>query len=380
MPTASEAPSFEALSMQSVLSRARDDSRFAAPEGAPEEENRRTALSIRGLLYLAVGILVLGVTAGALWVNINRDDGVDETTIVKPKESEEAEIRTPQQAVRGYLEALARGDIEEALTFGPLGGEEGSKALLTSEAYAATPPEFRPSNIRIATDDVLATEVNVTYALAGQDVSTAIRLTRSDSGSYRLARTTVTIRMEMVGGDNLPVLLNGVPVKHQLPLEVVPGMYVPSTGLTYVTFPVSSNITILSLAYDDTATFTISPELNGDGQSAFQKAAQASLERCIASRELTPTGCPNGIVAPKPVKPGSVKWKLGNPSSAFSDFRPSLSSLDQTVAVATVTLRLQASLDYTSGQTGDSDETLIFGVSAPMLGGDDVAIPVTWER
>lgn len=378
MPTAGEAPSFEALAMQSVLSRARDNARFSAPERTDDQVGRKKGLPVRGLVALAVGILVLGVVGGALWVSLFRAPKVDDSTIVKVTESAGATLRTPQETVRGYLDALAAGDIEKAITFGPLGGD-GSEALLTPTAYGAMPVDARPSNIRIVTGDPLATEVNVIYALAGKDVETAMRVTRLDSGSYQMARTTVTIQMQVVGGDNLPTFMNGIEVDHRVRLEVVPGTYTPSTGLPFVAFQPSSTISILSLAYTDTTGFPMNPELTPAGRTALLVAAQTSLDRCIASSELTPTGCPNAIRAPQPVTPGSVTWTLLNDATAWSSFTPTLSSTDQSVAVATVPLKLRVSMKYTDGRTsGNNDQARTVAVSATMLGKEAGAVTVTW--
>lgn len=379
MPTRADGPSFEALAMKSVLSRARDNSRFDAPEPTDDDTGLGPELPIRAILTLAVGILVLGVVGGVLWVNFFRDTPIDETTIVKVSESGEAEIRSPQETVQLYLEALARGDIEEALTYGPKPSEERSHALLTPTAYGSMPPESRPSNISINTDDPLATEIAVTYTLAGEPVSRPMRLTRLDNGSYELERTTVAIQLEVVGGDNLPVFINGVEVDHRIPLEVVPGTYTPSTGLPFVEFPTSAPFTIRSLAHTDVTVFTVNPELTDSGRSALLGAARIALERCIESTELAPTGCPNSIGAPEQVVPGSVKWELRN-ADIWTDFSPTLSSQDQTVAVTTVPMDLRVTMDYASGgSSGNNDRERNVGLSATMSGPDASSVTVSWD-
>ncbi len=377
MPSGADAPSFENLAMQSVLSRARDDTRFERPAAA-EDTGEAKRLPIRGLLAVAVGVLVLGILAGTLWVSLFREVPVDDDTIVKTSQNPGVEILTPQRVVRGYLDALAAGDIVKALTYGPRGGE-GSQVLLSATAHDAMPPESRPSNIAILTEDPLATEVDVTYTLAGQNVATAMRVVRQDNGSYEMARTTVTIQMEMVGGDNLPTFINGSAVDPSLLMEVVPGTYAPSTGLPFVAFPVSSSIGIVSLAYTDTAVFTMNPELTLAGRTALLKQAKASLKRCIAVRELTPTGCPNAIAAPKPVVPGSVRWELTDEDTLWSSFSPTLSSSDQSVAVAAVNLGLRVSMDYTNGQSsGVNDPSSTVALRATMLGTDANSVTVIW--
>lgn len=379
MPTAGDGPSFEALAMQSVLTRARDDSRFAAPTPAPDNAGPRRKLPVRTLLLIAVGVLVLGVVGGTVWVTFFRDVPIDAETIIKVPEDEAEEIRSPQEAVLGYFEALADGDIEAALTYGPPPASEHSHVLLTSEAYSAMPPDARPSDISILTDDPLATEVDVTYMIAGEKVSRPIRVTRLASDSYELERTTVAIQLEMVSGDNLPVFVNGVPVGHRVPLEVVPGTYSPSTGLPFVEFPTTSSITIRSLAHTDVTGHQITPALNEQGRTAFLEAAKSSLERCMSSTELAPEGCPNSIQAPEEVVPGSVKWELQN-KNVWASAVPKLSSRDQTVAVATIAMELRVTMDYTLGRdSGPRQWPQNVAVSATMLGGDASSITVRWD-
>lgn len=380
MPTEGDGPSFEALAMQSVLSRARDNSRFAAPETSDSGTESGRKLPVRALLMLAMAVLALGVASGVVWVNLTRDTSVDPDTVVQVSESPGARARTPQETVRGYLEALAAGDIDKALSYGPEPSEDGrSHVLLTPAALNAMPPNARPGNIRILTDDPLATEVEVTYELAGETIAKPMRLTRLDTGSYELERTTVAIQLEVTGGDNLPVFVNGVEVDHRVPLEVVPGTYTPSTGRPFVEFPDSAPFSIRSLARDDVTDVLVNPELTEPGQQALLAAARQSLERCVASNELAPTGCPNAIRAPQEVVPGSVRWEVRN-ANMWSSFTPMLSPRDQTVAVATVPLDLMVYMDYQDGGNngGDRVERNV-AVSATMLGADAASVAVSWD-
>lgn len=380
MPTEGDGPSFEALAMQSVLSRARDNSRFATPEPSDSGAGTGRKLPVRALLVLAVGVLVLGVASGVVWVSINRDTSVDPETVVQVSESAGTKARTPQETVQGYLDALADGDIDEALSYGPEPSEDGrSHALLTPAALNVMPEEARPSDIRVLTDDPLATEVEVTYDLAGETISKPLRLTRLDTGSYQLERTTVAIQLEVTGGDNLPVFVNGVEVDHRVPLEVVPGTYIPSTGRPFVEFLDTAPFSIRSLARDEVTDVLVNPELTEPGRAALLAAAQQSLERCIASSELAPTGCPNAIRAPQPVVPGSVRWEVRN-ANMWSSFEPMLSPRDQTVAVATVPLDLVVTMDYKDGGNngGDRVERNV-AVSATMLGADTSSVTVSWD-
>src|SRR5690606_35447125 len=154
---------------------------------------------------------------------------------------------------------------------------------------------------------------------------------RLDSGDYQLARTTVTVLTQVAGGDNLPMFINGVEADHTIPLEVVPGTYSLSTELPFIAYPEEASFRIQSLAYTDVTVFPVNPQLTAEGRDALLGSARESLARCIASRELTPTGCPNAIRANKPVSAGSVEWTLLN--DPWSSFNPTLNSDDQTIGI-----------------------------------------------
>lgn len=378
-PASAGPSSFDAIAMKSVLSRARDASRFEAPEVEEDATRTRRPFPLRALLTVLVGVAVLGVLAGVVYVTFFREVKPDDQTIVSmTATASNAHITTPQEVVQGYLDALAAGDIETALTFGPPGGD-GSAILLTPENHQKMATNARPTNVTILTDDPLATEVEVSYTLAGQDVSTAMRVTRQDDGSYRLARTTVTILTQVSGGANLPMLINGVEVDHSRPMEVVPGTYAISTGLPFISYPDTNSITIQSLAYTDTTVFPVNPQLTDAGRTALFDRAQASLAACLAQRELTPTGCPNAIRAPKPIVVGSPQWRLLN--DPWQTFNPSLKPDDQTIGTATVTIRTRVTMTYTDGRTsGNNDQNRSVRISANLLGKEPADVTIVWDR
>lgn len=378
MPTSATGPSFEALAMKSALSRARDTSRFDAPQPseAPGNATRRPGLPV--LVVVAVAAILLGVLGGAAWVGLQRDTAVDDETLVKVSQSPGAEVRSPQDTVRGYLEALSTGDIKEALTFGPSPGT-GSDVLLTQQSHAGMPESSRPSEISIITQDPLANEVEVTYTLANAPVSTTMRVTRDDTGSYSLEQTTVEIQLEVAGGDNVPTFINGVEVDNRLAMKVVPGTYTPTTELPFLAFPASQPITISSLSYTNPV-YLINPELTNEGTTALFDAARASLDGCLASKALQPKGCPNAISAPKSVVAGSVEWTLKNRDTLWQSVKPTLAAADQSVVVATVPLDLRVRMKYTDGTSGSAKDDRSVSIRATMLGSAGSPVIVTWER
>lgn len=380
MPTASQGPDFEAIAMQSVLSRARDSSRFVAPP--PEQQERsRTPFPLRTFLLVIVVTLVVGAALGVVWVRFLRPAATaDGDTIVRPTTTSDEVVgsSTAASVVEDYLAALERGDVEEAMRYGP-GTNLGSRILLTNEAYAQMPQESRPSNIEILTTDPGATEIQVRYMLAGSPVETGYRVVRRDDDTWQLAQGSITATWQIAGGANVPLFINGVEVDHSQPIQLVPGTYELGTGLDFIAFPGSSTITIQSLAYSEDPIFPVTPELTEAGRSAFLAGARSSLTRCLARQELAPEGCPNGVRAGLPVDASTIRWRLvGDP---WDNFNASLWAEDQSVATATVSLRMEVEMTYANGNyAGTTPVNTNSRLRANMLGSEPAAVTVKWER
>lgn len=378
MPRQSDGPSFEAIAMQSVLSRAKETSRFVPPPPA-EGPRRRAGFPLRALITVLAVTIMLGAALGVVYVQFFRSPGIgSDDVIVQPTAttSEQAGHATPQEVVVGYLQALADGDITEALRHGQRVGA-GSAALLTPEAYANMPTTSRPSNIEILTSDPGATEIAVRYTLDGEVVERSYRTVRQADDTYLLDKDSITATWQIPGGSNLPLFVNGVEVDHTQPLQLVPGTYELSTGLDFIAFPSSSRVTIQSLSYDTDPVFPLNPELTEAGRSAFQAQARESLAGCLAMRSLDPDGCPNSVKVSQSVDPSSISWQLHN--DPWRNFAATLDGADQSQATASVELSMSVTMNYSSGlSAGTTPVNTTVRLSANMLGGNPDNIHITW--
>lgn len=380
MPTSSQGPDFEAIAMQSVLSRARDSTRFVPPPPA-QQEQPRAPFPLRAFVLVIVVTLVVGAALGVVWVRFLRPAATtDDDTIVRPTTTSDEVVgsSTAASVVEDYLGALARGDVEEAMKYGP-GTNLGSRILLTNEAYARMPQESRPGNIEILTTDPGATEIQVRYMLAGSPVETGYRVVRRDDDTWQLAQGSITATWQIAGGANVPLFINGVEVDHSQPIQLVPGTYQLGTGQEFIAFPDSSTITIQSLAYSEDPLFPVTPELTEAGRSAFLASARSSLTRCLARQELAPEGCPNGVRTSLPVDASTIRWRLvGDP---WDNFNASLWAEDQSVATATVSLRMEVEMTYANGNyAGTTPVNTNSRLRANMLGSDPESVSIRWER
>lgn len=364
---------------QSILLRARDQSRYEAP--VIEEERSRGPFPWKIVVWVFTVVLVLAVAAGAFYVLVLRTPDVDERTIVKPSGSASAgNIRTPQAAVSEYLHALADGNIDKALSLGQRGGDETSTmVLLSRKAHAAMREKAPIEDIKILTTDNKASEVEVSYKLAGQPVRTSIPVVLDDRGSYELERTTVTVVIELVQADALPLKVNGVEVPKVQPIEVVPGVYHLSTDLPFIQYPSDNSFTIGSLQFAEQTSLPATPALTSAGSDAFRSALRRSLEQCVVMQAPSPKGCPQGVRPAKPIKPGSIRWSLvGNPMVGT---QPSLSTDDLSIGVVTLDMTFNLAFEYADGTNPGTQELKVTArASANMLAENPDDVAITWNK
>lgn len=382
-PLAADAPpplapdSFDAVGMQSVLTRARDQSRFVAP--VIEEEQQRRPLPLKALAWAGALILVAGILIGVVYVNQFRPVVDDPDTIVRaPSATATEEVvtaQTPQEIVSEYFDALSAGSLERALAMGETGGN-GSEALLTPEVFAQAREISPITDVEILDDNPVATSVPVRYRIGGEPFETVIPLTLLDTGEYQLSRTTMTIEFSIPGGQKLPLYVNGERVDHTQTYEVVPGTYEVSTGLPFIEYTDTSNLQVVSVWNSELRTANLTPALTDEGLTALEDAARSSLEACINSGQLAREGCPN---AARPSGGGSVssaRWRLTN--NPWADASPTLLADDQSVAL--MRLRIDTALDvtYANGGSSSAKPSIAAEVRAAMLGSDPADIAVSW--
>lgn len=371
-------PNFDAVGMQSVLTRARDQSRFVAPDIEPERERR--PFPVRALLFGFVGVLVIGVVAGMIYVNFLRPHEIDTDVLAKSTATASNQVAalTPQEIVTDYFTALAEGDIDTAMAMGPKGGQ-GSSILLTPEVYARTMEKSAIADLTVVTTDPEATEVQVTYTLGGRPVEATVALQQVDSGQFQLRRTTLPVRVSVPGGEDVPLFINGQQVEHDQIYEVVPGRYELTTGMPYIAYPATDAFTIDKVGRDqEPRQIDASPELTEQGRRAFIQAASESLNACMAAKTLAPANCPIGLTSDgAPVVESSIERTLeGDP---FADARPRLSLQKLTQAESPLTFQYTYSWDFVGGsRQRPRQATETVWVRANVLG--DAPLTVTWHR
>ena len=159
----------------------------------------------------------------------------------------------------------------------------------------------------------------------------------------------------------------------------MPGVYELSTDLPFIEYPQDNNFTIGSLQFADRTSLPATPRLTNAGADAFRSALQRSLDACVAMKQTSPKGCPQGVRPSKPIAEGSIKWSLvGNP---MSQVEPSLSTDDLSIAVMSMDMTFNLTFRYADGSDPGTQTIKVNArASANMLGEKPDEITISWNR
>ncbi|MHB1008498.1 MAG: hypothetical protein ACYC1E_04470 [Propionibacteriaceae bacterium] len=279
--------------------------RFAAPAEPEVRVGRRPRP-----LFLVLGValaVVAGFVAYGAW-DSNRPVSVP-TDIIVPSSAQASapKVARGDLAVKGYLTALAAGDIDTALSYGPVGG--GSRALLVPAALQASLAAAPITNINVTPADATASTIHASYQLGTQAVVSYYKVVKSDDGNWQLASSTTTVRLSAARSDRVPLIVNGESVGPVVELELVPGTYTMTTGLPYLAYQSSTKITVPDLAYAKPIS-DLPVEVTSAGKDALVAATQASLAACLDYQQLSPPNCPMNEHSPRPVIASTIKREL----------------------------------------------------------------------
>jgi len=220
--------------------------RFAAPEVTVERTKRRLSRPVWIAAAVAVGLAVI---LGYVIVDRNRPIAVDPNIVVPSSAQASApKVARGDLAVKGFLEALQRGDIDAAIAYGPVGG--GSRALLVPEALKVSLAAAPITNIIVAAAEATASTIHASYQLGTQAVNADYKVVKRDDGNWQLASSTTTVRLEAKRSDRVPLIINGQTIGLVVELELVPGTYTMSTGLAFLQYQSTTKITVNDLTYN----------------------------------------------------------------------------------------------------------------------------------
>lgn len=219
-----------------------------------------------------------------------------------------AQADKPSDAVQGYLQALANGDAQAALSFAST--QPADTTFLTNEVLAVSNKLAPIAAINVpVVDDEYAYTIDASYTRGGKKVNTSFSV-QKDGDSWKLREAAYDLDLGSRLNKTLPMIINGVRVESG-DISLFPGSYEFTTGTKNISYGKNDVIAIDSPSEYPRDLTKVQPTLTSAGEKAFTKALEASIKSCMKSKKLKNPGCPNhvtkvtGSVTPKE---GTFKW------------------------------------------------------------------------
>jgi hypothetical protein len=213
-------------------------------------------------------------------------------------------------AVKGYLEALARGDAETALSYGV--DQPASKDFLTSEVLKKQIAQWPISNIKILNDDATAASIGIgrvhVVANFGDNNSDTTLEVKKDHGKWKLPAATVKVAPSPGGTSDAATKTVtyfgrtiGDSTVYVFPGWIDAGSTNPYLGVT------TKPLLLDQLALSSGSWMRPTIELSDTGRQAVNAQLEAAFANCQRSNLLAPPGCPLHL-NPEGFVEGTATW------------------------------------------------------------------------
>ncbi|MCL2092224.1 MAG: hypothetical protein FWH11_13665 [Micrococcales bacterium] len=351
-----------------------------SPEDEKHQRQKRLRLVVVGALTLVLLLVIL------LLANTDSDEAQAAAS------ASASRVTAAEDAVRGYLGAVSRGDASKALDY--LAEKPTSTELLTDDVLAQSydAANFTDINVRgrSSTDDTV--EVKARYRLGDAGVDQTFTV-KEDKGSWKIVEGTATVDLSAAAGD-LPLVVNGQKVKDSSQVVLFPGSYAITLTEEAEKYIRLGTATFQVTNLDKVTLPAISATLTDDGVAAFREAVRASVEACVASVNLD-SGCAgSGLDVPArlangtTVTEGSVVRTLSPElSDALDALEPRLNTTNPAWAYATapeglVNIAISGTLDdqpVEGDVTNTATDAPGFSLGTPRVDILNQKLPVTWS-
>ncbi len=299
----------------------------------------------KGKLFAIIGgALALVLIAVVIAFVVFKPGGAGPGT-TNPTETQQPE--TAQGAVKGYLEALAAGDAEKALSFAE--DQPSTNALLTNAFLKASVEKAPITAIEvdegIGSDD--NTSVSATYRIGTKSIShnyTAKKI----GDQWKLDQVVATGSRPNSWGSQ-PVTINGTLLEGDV-ITLFPGRYTVGLKHNYVGFA-NGTLSIDSPSTTIRPT-NMTPTLNATGRQTIITQSRQLLTKCLSLKEMAPNGCGFAVRMPAGVNPvtSTIRWARTTAQDPFSSATPRLDPSDAGVATMTLAITVKVTVTGTDGR------------------------------
>ncbi|QZH62631.1 hypothetical protein K1X22_13610 [Mycolicibacterium farcinogenes] len=225
---------------------------------------------------------------------------------------------TATDAVKGYLDALSKGDANAALAFGS--DQPASKDFLTDDVLKQQIAKWPITNIRILnaneTGDMAQVHVVANF---GDQTSDQTLMVKKQDGGWKLSGAAAKINLTAsalttnpVTGQPLPALpvsLFGKPISGSSVVYVFPGWLELGSANKYLSVTAQRPVLLEGLVAQGVAIPAgLQVQLSDAGSEAAKKAVADAVAECAKSTQLSPPGCPQSVPNPMLVD-GTAHWE-----------------------------------------------------------------------
>jgi hypothetical protein len=270
---------------------------------------------------------------------------------------------TAADAVKGYLQALARGDARAALSYAS--DQPASNQFLTDDVLKKQIAKWPITNIRILSEESYKVHVAVNFGEQTSDENLWVK--QVDGGGFRLKEGAIKLRFLQSAGKGLSTLtLFGQPFDGANETYVFPGWIDfgnrnPNIAQKPPSYPLLLNE--MSGIGPGAESLMMNYDISDAGRTGIQSSLKAAIAECAKSTELQPANCPQLVRDPSLVD-GTAQWtpptdlspvrvgffdteKLTVNLYGFVDFQLTAKSTSGAPASGKVTGDVQATADLT---------------------------------
>lgn len=225
---------------------------------------------------------------------------------------------TATDAVKGYLDALSKGDANAALAFGS--DQPASKDFLTDDVLKQQIAEWPITNVRILsaneTGDMAQVHVVANF---GEQSSDQTLLVRKQDGRWKLSAATAKLNLAASNlttnpatGQPLPappVSLFGKAISGGSAVYVFPGWLDLGSSNKYISVTSARPVLLDALMTQGVAMPAgVQVQLSDAGSEAAKKVVADAVAECAKSTALSPPGCPQNVPNPM-LADGTAHWE-----------------------------------------------------------------------
>ncbi len=304
---------------------------------APPPRRNKKALLITACATAAV-LLVVGIVVGVVSFSGGGAGGAG------------AGARTAEDAVKGYLEALSKGDANAALAFGS--DQPASKDFLTDDILKQQVAKWPITNVRVLsaneTGDMAQVHVVANFGEQSSDQTLPVKKQdgrwKLSAAAAKLSLTASTLTTNPATGQALPappIALFGKAISSGSAVYVFPGFLDLGSTNEYISVTAARPVLLDALMVQGVAMPSgVQVQLSGAGSAAAKKAVADAIAECAKSTALSPPGCPQNVPNPT-LADGTAHWEA-----------PDLGGLQYTFMSYDMKLRVMGASEW--GLTADS--------------------------